>query len=374
MPIGPAVQLAAALIVRDEAEHLRRCLTSVAGVVDEIVVVDTGSRDASVDVARSFGARVLHRTWDGDFSAARNVGLAAVTADWVLYIDADEMLRPTTKAAIRERLSEPNHVAFRLMLRSRTDFTPYREYRIWRNRPDIRFAGVIHESIRPVVCGIAERESLAIGTIDLFLDHFGYEGDPAPKHRRNLPLLRQQVEADPDRMYLWAELGRTYAGLGDRDAALAAWREGATRLRRLPVRRPIDSLLMADLIGAGAASGHPDAALVAEADAMFPGNLIIQWAGALDAIARGDHAEVVRRFETVFAGDLDELADQALAFDHRIAGHWGHHARGMAHFHLGDFAAAARDFASAERLAPGVGEYRVKRQLAERRSSGGVSS
>src|SRR5437764_6936259 len=91
-------RLTAAIIVKDEAEHLAGCLASLRGAVDEIVVVDTGSSDGSPAVAEGFGAVVLHHEWTGNFSEARNLGLDRATGEWILYIDADERLEPMSKA------------------------------------------------------------------------------------------------------------------------------------------------------------------------------------------------------------------------------------------------------------------------------------
>ena len=80
------------MIVKDEEAMIGRCLQAARDAVDEIVVVDTGSTDRTVEIAESLGARVLHHEWDGDFSAARNVSFEAATGDWVMYLDADEVL------------------------------------------------------------------------------------------------------------------------------------------------------------------------------------------------------------------------------------------------------------------------------------------
>ena len=80
------------MIVRDEARDLARCLASVAQGVDEMVVFDTGSRDATVRIAAAHGARVVQGAWNHDFARARNVALAHATGDWVLILDADEEL------------------------------------------------------------------------------------------------------------------------------------------------------------------------------------------------------------------------------------------------------------------------------------------
>src|SRR4029077_17309854 len=94
--------LSLCMIVKDEEAMLPRCLTAVAEPVDELIVVDTGSTDRTVEIAESFGARVLHHAWTGDFSAARNVGLDAATGDWLLYLDADEVLAGGDGPLLRE--------------------------------------------------------------------------------------------------------------------------------------------------------------------------------------------------------------------------------------------------------------------------------
>jgi tetratricopeptide (TPR) repeat protein len=363
------VRLSAALLVRDEADHLRRCLTSLQGIVDEVVVVDTGSADDSVAVAESFGATVLHRPWDDDFSAARNLGLDHVTGDWVLYIDADEHLSPTTRQHVEHELADPGeqHVAYRIRLRANKGFTPYWEWRLWRNHPDLRFHGVIHEAITKAILEVAERDDLKIGHADLLLEHEGYEGDQIAKHHRNLPLLRRQVQNDPERTYLWDHIGRIHLALGETDEALEAWGHAVDLVRANGVREAVDCLPFLDLITNLAELDRPDPDLVADADRLFPGNPFITWSAAMDAIARGDHAEVERRITAFLEVDAEQMARQSLSVNERVVGDWAHHARGMARFHLGDAAGAAADFAEAQRLAPDVAEYGVKRRLAEAR-------
>jgi tetratricopeptide (TPR) repeat protein len=360
--------ISAALIVRNEAEHLQRCLESLTGLVDEIVVVDTGSTDATADVAASFGSTVLQRAWDDDFSAARNHGLDHVTGRWVLYVDADEHVAEVEAPVVRDELRlDDRHLAYRIRLRANAGFTPYWEYRLWRNRKDLRFSGVIHESHVKDIHRIAAAEGLLVGHLPVLLDHAGYEGDQTAKHRRNLPLLEAQIARDPTRTYLWDHLGRIRHALGAEDQALAAWRHGVALVREHGVREPVDCLCFLDLLAVGAERGRPDPHLVEEADGFFPGNVLILWAGALDAAARGSHAEVVARIDRMLAVDPEVTARAALTINQRILNDWGHHARGLARFHLGDYEGAAADFAAAESAAPGVVEYRVKRLLADAR-------
>src|SRR5205085_8376459 len=123
-----------------------------------------------------------------DFSAARNAALDRCRGDWILYIDADERLAPVSRGTVEELLVDAPEVAFRLLLSPFVGATPYREYRLWRNDPRIRFEGVIHEKVVPSIHAVADADGRSIGICDLLLTHVGYEGDQTRKHRRNLPL------------------------------------------------------------------------------------------------------------------------------------------------------------------------------------------
>jgi len=366
-PHGPL--FGAALIVKDEEDVLGRCLGSIRPVVDEIVVVDTGSTDASISIAESFGACVLRWEWGGDFSEARNCALDNLQSQWVLYIDADEYLAPVSRAEVERWLTDPTpHVAYRLWLRSRVGYTPYREHRVWRNRPDIRFWGVIHESHLAAINAVARDEGLLIGDIELLLEHDGYEGDQGAKHDRNLPLLLAQVELDPERSYLWDHIGRIHSALGRPSEARSAWEQGRQVILRHGDTAPADAAIYIDLINANAIEGRPDAGLVEEADTLFPDNVAVLWSGALDAEARCAFDQVVERLDRLSVVGRDTAARDGLGVDERIFGEWLFHLRGVALYKLGDRVGAARDFAAAEACDPANVEYRVKRQLAWPRS------
>src|SRR5579883_1951392 len=108
--------LSAAIIVKNEERHLPECLSSLAGLVDEIVIVDTGSTDRTREIAASAGARIFDFPWMGDFSAARNHALNQVRGDWTLYIDADERVRPESIAATLAQPDNPQTVACEVLL------------------------------------------------------------------------------------------------------------------------------------------------------------------------------------------------------------------------------------------------------------------
>ncbi|MCR8526080.1 glycosyltransferase family 2 protein, partial [Escherichia coli] len=166
--------ISAAIIVRNEEAFLGDCLSSIRRDIDEIVIVDTGSTDSTVQIARRFGARVLEQPWADDFSAARNTALEHATRDWILYIDADERLTTPLGSTLRTcRLEDV--VACRVLLRPRTGFTSYYELRLFRRDPRIRFRGIIHETVHPAIGSVCQSDGLRVLDTDIGLDHVGYD-------------------------------------------------------------------------------------------------------------------------------------------------------------------------------------------------------
>ena len=106
------------MIVKNAARTLEECLASVRGVVDEIVIADTGSTDDTIEMARRSGARVISIPWEDDFSHARNISLAEVASDWVLSLDADERLDPGARGEFPGVLDHTNVCGFLVPIRN----------------------------------------------------------------------------------------------------------------------------------------------------------------------------------------------------------------------------------------------------------------
>ncbi len=190
-------RITAAMIVRNEERFLPGCLASLRQEVDEIVIVDTGSDDRSREIALDRGAVVIDHPWRSDFAEARNVGLDHATGDWILYIDADERLVVPEPGALRRAVALPDAVAGRVRFRPRVAYTPYREIRLFRRDARIRFRGRIHETAHPDIGKVALSDGLRLADFAVGIEHFGYEGDLAHKHARNLPLLEAAVGDEP---------------------------------------------------------------------------------------------------------------------------------------------------------------------------------
>ncbi|MDO9353739.1 MAG: glycosyltransferase [Solirubrobacteraceae bacterium] len=217
------------MIVRDEEEMLPRCLEAVKAGVDEMIIVDTGSRDRTVEIAESFGATVLHFTWTGNFGEARNVGLEAATGDWVLILDADEIFVADDALALRPLLGRTWREAFFVEeinhLGDLDDGTSakHQALRLLRNRPEYRFSGAVHEQMAQHLPGYLPDR---LEHTDIRLDHYGYLGTvriDREKTGRNLELLQGQLSDGEDTAFLHFNLGSEYAGI-DEEKALEHFR------------------------------------------------------------------------------------------------------------------------------------------------------
>ncbi|HEX5587789.1 MAG TPA: glycosyltransferase family 2 protein [Acidimicrobiia bacterium] len=368
--------LTASLIVRDEAEFLDGCLTSLHGLVDEIVVVDTGSIDGTPDIATAHGAVVDHVEWQDDFSAPRNRSLDLAHGEWILYIDADERVRDDDHAATRRALSDATEtVAFRVLFVPRVGWTPYREFRLWRNDPEIRFVSAMHESIVPSITRVAERDARRVDPFDQFtIDHLGYEGDQTRKRRRDEPLLLAGIDASPGRTYLYDHLARIYEASGDSQRAITTWRRGIEVARQRTTDHPDDRLVYVGLLFHLLYHESLDGdfgALVTEAEARYPEVPTVQLAAARYEFATGRPRDAIPRLELLVAYDEDAPIDTYSSYDKRVFGEWAWDLLGLCKFQLGDDGGAAEAFRAAEAAAPDVAAYGVRRRLAEARAHHG---
>ena len=109
-------RLSVCMIVKNEERFLGQCLASVKDIADELIVIDTGSTDRTIEIAREHGAQVGHFEWCNDFAAARNVSIAPATGDWILFLDADEELSPAEKQNLPALLDSDNVALIRLPL------------------------------------------------------------------------------------------------------------------------------------------------------------------------------------------------------------------------------------------------------------------
>lgn len=359
-------RVSATLIVRNESEFIGDCLRSLHRNVDEIVVVDTGSQDDTVAIAKQFGAKLCEFEWCDDFSAARNYALNQATGDWILYIDADERLEIPDPSSYSRLLADSTKVAWNLRLHPRVGWTPYAELRLFRNDPRIRFEGVIHERIHPGVETVAREDRLSIGTCDLKLYHLGYEADQRPKNARNIPLLRDYLSRHPNRLYCWWHLGECLRLAGDTEGACDAWSQGIARLHASEpqLRNPSDSLLYLSLLELMNARGDAIDGVVTEALSCFPENLALQWIAAQRTVEGSDPESARPVLEKLTAIDADAFFDPQLAYDKALFRHLSTETLARCNFRSGYFAEAGRLYGVAAETAPNPDACRLKARLA----------
>jgi tetratricopeptide (TPR) repeat protein len=361
--------LSAALIVRNEERFLEACLRSLDGRVDEIVVVDTGSTDRSPEIAGDLGARVVSWPWSSDFAAARNASIDAARGEWVFYIDADEEVVAFDHALVERELADPRCACYTVRLRPLAGYTRYRVHRLFRNRPEVRFRGIIHESLIPALEALRSGEGLQVGEDSaVALEHYGY-AEPARKAERDLPLLRRRLHEEPTHVYSWAHLGSTLAVLGDAAGAEAAWRQGVAVVRKLASTTLGDSLPHLHLARYLLQQGRDATALLEEGGRRFPDNHALTWLRASHLLEMQRYEEALTLFARLSAVNTARLDDGALAYDASIFGANAHAALGLCAFRLGRFAASAAHYARAEAMAPDDAAIRVKRMFAAARAS-----
>lgn len=198
------------MIVRNESKTLARCLASARPWVGEMVVVDTGSTDETVAIARAHGAVVHHFSWCDDFAAARNAALEAATREWALVIDADEELVVEDAAEWRQAVQQDAIAGFSLRIHNLLDNgqtskgTVFRLFR--RVQPGMRYRGEIHEQVIAVSEGGVPTATL----VGAYLRHDGYTRaavNEKDKAARNLSLTRKLVASRPEDPFAWYTLG-----------------------------------------------------------------------------------------------------------------------------------------------------------------------
>ncbi|MGL5153259.1 MAG: tetratricopeptide repeat-containing glycosyltransferase family 2 protein [Clostridium sp.] len=220
-----ASTLSACIIAKNEEKHIGTCLESLQGVADEIIVVDTGSTDRTVEIAESYGAKVYFDPWDNDFAKARNFAISKATKDYILYIDCDEYLHSDDWKKIGKLLNK-RYEGFCLLLCNYIDgqeTLTAQSFRIFKNRPFYEFRGRIHEQ---VINSILDRYKPSdIGFINVKIRHTGYDeakNNIEKKKERNFKIYESYREDEKDAFYYY-NLAGEYSRAGMLDKALETY-------------------------------------------------------------------------------------------------------------------------------------------------------
>lgn len=183
------------MIVKNEQRNLDRCLVHAKPIVDQMIIIDTGSSDQTVDIARSHGANVYLFPWRNDFSAARNFALSKSEADWNLVLDADEYIISGSRQDITSFMENPAHIGALTCIDSYPDGEGISKSTslISRLLPrGVQYTGRIHEQVDSPLPRIQ---------IPIILEHDGYLLQNHEKGERNLPLLYEELKKHPSDPY-----------------------------------------------------------------------------------------------------------------------------------------------------------------------------
>ena len=217
------MKLSACVITKNEEENIGTWLASMKKIADEMIVVDTGSTDRTVEMAKEAGARVFHHAWQNDFAAAKNAALEKAKGDWILFLDADEHFSPQTLPKVRPLLEKVEAspkpivgVICRLINIDKDQGNRFMgaifQLRIFRNSRDLRYEGKIHEHI----VDVRREEHEMFATPKLVIFHTGYSLHLVRKKlERNLDFLRQKEEAQGESVDDALHYMDCYYGLGD---------------------------------------------------------------------------------------------------------------------------------------------------------------
>lgn len=352
--------LAAVMIVKNEEQNLARCLQSIRELCDEIIVVDTGSTDSTVSIAESFGARIFHRKWKEDFAAARNECLEHTDAQWVLYIDADEILVDVDAVWLRELLAKATDIAaFGIQVSPKLGWLPYTDFRLWRHDPAIRFVGDIHETTLPDIQRLAAERNQVLKPISLRIQHFGYEGDQTTKNLRNLPLLERQRKVTPKKINILSQLARIHYQLGNDEIAESIWREAIEIIRQEGIKEITDVTIFPAYAEFLMSKGFDAEDLLAEARQIQPNYQVLHFVSAKNHLIMHRYHEALTEAELLIAYGENGETDLRFAYNKNMFTMWPYSISAEALFALKRFAEAR--FAFGNMVSLGV-PYEIVRE------------
>lgn len=229
------MDLSLCMIVKNEETFLSRVLESVKPVVDEMVILDTGSSDRTIDIAQEYGAKVYHFQWCNDFSAARNYALQYVQGKWVLVLDADEVLTPEIVPEIQQAIKNDRYLVINLIRKEvGAAQSPYSLVsRLFRHHPDVHFCRPYHAIVDDSVTQLLQREPdwqvVSLSTVGIL--HYGYQPGAIAaldKYTKAKNAMEGFLVDHPNDAYLCNKLGALYVQIGQVEEGITLLKRGFT--------------------------------------------------------------------------------------------------------------------------------------------------
>jgi glycosyltransferase involved in cell wall biosynthesis len=244
-------KLSLCLICKNEQEVIGKCLESVKDIVSEIIAVDTGSTDGTLDILKKYNAKIIQQEWTDDFSFHRNEGLKYATGDWNLMLDADEEIPEDSKPALRQILAENNkNKVYNVNIKNLIDDNDpvmHCNFRLFPNSPDLRFVNPVHEALT-----ISNKYAQTTGG-KFYILHYGYLNIHKLRKKtdeRNLRILLKLVEKDPSQSHFYYYIGQQYFLNNQFELAMENYKKA---LDMLTAKQCVETKIFTPLIYSGLA-------------------------------------------------------------------------------------------------------------------------
>ena len=232
------------MIVKNEAHCLERCLKSVHRCVDEIIIVDTGSTDDTVQIAKKFGAKVFNYTWNDDFAAARNFSIEQAVGSWIFYLDADEELVLSNCDQLRLLTANPDTEAYYFHIQNLDDqeqILSHINVRLFKNKPCYRFTGRLHEQILTSIINHLPPGKQPAADSQINILHYGYlakEFAGKNKAARNYRITKKILAENPNDPYYLYNLGNCLINFGNTAKAADHYKRALENINPASVYAP----------------------------------------------------------------------------------------------------------------------------------------
>ena len=226
------IPVSVCMIARNEEKHIEECCSRLQRYGFEIVLVDTGSTDRTIVLARKYTSQIYHFDWCDDFSAAKNYAMQKASHNWILSLDCDEYIETLDQDALQKCMEIYPRCAGRILIRNRfteNGRTACEQVRVSRfvNRQYFRFEGAVHEQLVPAAGSDSSAKYVYPAPVTVL--HVGYDGSEAEmleKSRRNITLLEKELKIQGPDPYLYFQLGQSYRRLHDYENAVRYFDNG----------------------------------------------------------------------------------------------------------------------------------------------------
>lgn len=222
--------ISACIIAKNEEDTIQRCLDSLKNAVDEIILVDTGSEDNTIELSKLYGAKIYHHPWNQDFSEVRNVSLEKAKEEWILIIDCDEELNGSSIPLLKELTQDENsqYEGIGVIISNIIEGEERSKdtlIRLIKNNPNYRFHGAIYERISDTIVKLNGIDSITLSQIKI--NHYGFDEKELLKKKkieRNISILKSLPKKSRDGLY-YLNLGNEYFRLKNNRRALSYYKQ-----------------------------------------------------------------------------------------------------------------------------------------------------